>query len=256
MYEIYALKVGEREVDSPTIYYQTDFGKKAFMAYYLLCLKNKDHTILLDTGISQAEMATRGVKDVPSREELLSRINVRPEDVEAIILTHLHNDHFTAPEIYPNCIFYVQRREFQFWTEDVQRFHAIFAPPFLKGKPGVEIAALQKLNFEKRVRFLDGDTEVYPGIHTVWCGAHSPGSQFVIVQTARGKVLCSADFLDTYRNLEELIPIGVLTSLVEWLTNVQKIENMHLPKQSIVPGHDPQIMDMFPRVAENVVKIA
>lgn len=256
MYEIYALKVGEREVDSPTIYYQTDFGKKATMSYYFLCLKNKDHVILLDTGISQAEMAIRGVSSAPSREELLSRINVRPENVEAIILTHLHSDHFTGADIYPNCIFYVQRAEFRYWSEDVQRFHAIFAPPFLGGRPSVEIGALQKLNVEKRVRFLDGDTEVYPGISAVWCGAHSPGSQFVVVQTARGKVLCSSDFLDTYRNLEELIPVGVLTNLVEWLTNVQKIENMHLPKQSIIPGHDLQVMTMFPAVAKDVVKIA
>jgi glyoxylase-like metal-dependent hydrolase (beta-lactamase superfamily II) len=256
MYEIYALKVGEREVDSPTIYYQTDFGKKATMSYYFLCLKNKDHVILLDTGISQAEMAIRGVKGVPSREELLGRINVRPENVEAIILTHLHSDHFTGYEIYPKCIFYVQRVEFRYWSEDVQRFHAIFSPPFLNGKPGVEISALQKLNFEKRVRFLDGDTDVYPGIRAVWCGAHSPGSQLVIVQTSRGNVLCSSDFLDTYRNLEDLIPVGVLTSLPEWMTGVQKIENMRLPKQSIIPGHDPQVMTMFPKVAEGVVKIA
>lgn len=256
MYEIYALKVGEREVDSPSIYYQTDYGKKAGMSYYFLCLKNKDRVILLDTGISPAEMATRGVTGVPTREELLSRINIKPEDVEAIILTHLHTDHFTGSEIYPNCIFYVQRIEFRYWSEDVQRFHSIFAPPFLKGRPGVEIGALQKLNFEKRVRFLDGDTEVYPGIRTVWCGAHSPGSQFVVVQTARGNVLCSSDFLDTYRNLEELIPVGVLTSLPEWLTSVQKIENLRLPKESIIPGHDPQIMTMFPKVAEGVVKIA
>jgi hypothetical protein len=31
---------------------------------------------------------------------------------------------------------------------------------------------------------------------------------------------------------------------------------MHLPKESIIPGHDPQLMTMFPKVAEDVVKIA
>ncbi len=256
MYEIYALKVGERDTDSPMVLYQTDMGKKTTLFYYFLCLKNKDRVIMLDTGISQAEMAIRGVKDTPSREELLSRINVNPRDVEAIILTHLHSDHFTSPEIYPNCIFYVQRKEFAFWSEDVQRFPVIFSPPFLNGKPGVEIGALQKLNLQKRVRFLDGDTEVYPGISTIWCGAHSPGSQMVNVQTARGSVLCCADFLDVYRNFEELIPVGVLTSVVEWMTSVTKIENLHLPKESIIPGHDPTILKMFPEVARDVVRIA
>jgi glyoxylase-like metal-dependent hydrolase (beta-lactamase superfamily II) len=256
MYEIYALKVGERESDSPMVLYQTDAGKKTWMAYYFLCLKNKDRVILLDTGISQPEMAMRGGKDIPSREELLGRINVDAKNVEAIILSHLHNDHFTAPEIYPNCTFYIQRKEFEYWSGDVQRFSVIFSPPFLKGKPGVEIEAFQKLNLQKRVRFLDGDTEVYPGIRTLWCGAHSPGSQMISVQTARGTVLCCADFLNVYRNLYELVPVGVLTSVVEWITNVTKIENMHLPKESIIPGHDPEIFKLFPEVAKGVVRIA
>jgi glyoxylase-like metal-dependent hydrolase (beta-lactamase superfamily II) len=256
MYEIYALKIGERESDSPMVLYQTDPGKKIATSYYFLCLKNEDRVILLDTGISQAEIATRGIKDAPAREEMLDRINISPKNVEAIILTHLHNDHFTAPEIYPNSIFYIQRREFAYWSEDVQRFPIIFSPPFLKGKSGVEIETLQKLNFQKRVRFLDGDTEVYPGIHTIWCGAHSPGSQMVSVQTARGSVLCCGDFVHVYQNLEKLIPIGVFTSIVEWITNITKIENLHLPKESIIPGHDTQIFSMFPEVAKDVVRIA
>lgn len=256
MYELFALKIGDRETESPSVFYQTDYGKKTLISYYIFCVKNKDRTILLDTGISSAELAKRGVKGAPTREEMLGRINVHPDDVEAIILTHLHNDHFTAPEIYANCTFYVQRKEFEYWSEDVQRFHAVFAPSFLGGQPGVEIAALQELNFQGRVRFLDGDCEVYPGIRTIWCGAHTPGSQFVVVRTARGKVLCCADFLDTYRNLEESIPVGVLTNLVEWMTNVQKIENLRLPKTSIIPGHDPLLMTLFTRVAEGVIQIA
>lgn len=256
MYEIYALKVAEREVDSPMMFYQTDYGKKAILSYYFLCLKGNDHTILLDTGISPSELAVRGLTGVVTREELLSRIDVRPDDINAIILTHLNNDHFVEPEIYPNCIFYIQRKEFEFWTEDVQRFDAIFAPPFLRGHPVVHIEPLQKLNLQKRVRFLDGDIEVYPGVHSIWCGAHTPGSQLVTVQTARGIVLCCGDFIYTYRNLEDRIPIGVFTNLIEWLIGVGKIELMGLPKESIVPGHDPLVMTMFPTVAEDVVKIA
>ena len=255
MYEIYALRVADVKVDSPHMFYQTDFGKKTLITYFFFCFKGNGSTILLDTGISQEMLALRGITG-PTREELLSRIDVRPKDIDAIILTHLHDDHFTEPEIYPNCMFYLQRREFEYWSEDVQRFHNIAIHRFPKGESSVPLETLQKLNFDGRVRFLDGDTEVYPGIHAIWCGAHTPGSQFVTVQTGRGTVLCCADFVDTYRNLEEQIPVGILTSLVEWLKGIVKIEMMHLPKESIIPGHDPDLIRMFPKVAEDVIKIA
>jgi glyoxylase-like metal-dependent hydrolase (beta-lactamase superfamily II) len=255
MYEIYALKVAEVAVDSPHMFFQTDYGKKTTIYYYFFCLKGEGRTILLDTGIPPDEVAFRGITGT-SREELLSRIDVKPRDVEAIILTHLHGDHFGGPEIYPDCVFYVQRKEFEYWSEDVQRFHNIFIHKFPKGDSAVAVETLQKLNFQGRVRFLDGDMEVYPGIRTIWCGAHTPGSQMVTVQTARGTVLCGSDFLDYYRNLDEQIPVGILTSLVEWLQGVVKIEMMRLPREAIIPGHDPVLMTMFPRVAEGVIKIA
>lgn len=256
MYEIYALNIGEIEVESSTIFYQTDIGKKIAKAFYFLCLKSKHYTILVDTGISPDEAAIRGIESHSSREELLSRIYVRPSDVDAIILTHLHSDHFTEPEIYPNSIFYLQRKEFQFWNEEIQRFHNILYPPFSKDRPVADIESIQKLNSQKRVRFLDEDNEIYPGISSVWCGGHTPGSQMITVQTERGNVLCCSDFIDSYRNWDEQIPVGVLTSLVEWLKGIGKIEQMRLPGESIIPGHDPRLMRAFPEVAENVVRIA
>ena len=256
MYEIYALKIGEIEVDSSTIFYQTDIGKKITKAFYFLCLKNEHNTILIDTGISPDEVAIRGIESHSSREELLRRIDVNPSDVDVIILTHLHSDHFAESETYPSSVFYLQRKEFEFWNEEIQRFHDILYPPFSKGRPVADIKSIQKLNSQKRVRFLDGDNEIYPGISAVWCGGHTPGSQMITVQTERGKVLCCSDFIDSYRNYDEQIPVGVLTNLVEWLKGIGKIEMMRLPRESIIPGHDPQLMRTFSEVAENVVRIA
>jgi glyoxylase-like metal-dependent hydrolase (beta-lactamase superfamily II) len=255
MYEIYALKVGEKEVDSSHMFYGVGDGNKSVLCFYFICLKEKSKVILLDTGISLDEVIGMKLDGAASREELLGRIDVHPKDVEAIILTHLHFDHFSKPEFFPNCLFYVQRKEFQYWNEDVPRFRTVLYRP-QTDKPRVDLETLQKLNIQKRLRFLDGDTEVYPGIHTSLCGAHTPGSQFVVVQTSRGSVLCCSDFVYAYRNLEESIPIGTFTNLVEWITGIQKIENMHLPREFLIPGHDPKVMTIFPKVADGVVRIA
>ena len=256
MYEIFALKLGDKEVDSSTIFYQHDFGNKTLKSFYFFYLKSNEYSILLDTGISPEEMAVRGIKPHFSRQELLASIGAKPENIDAIILTHLHSDHFSGIEIYPEGIFYVQRLEFRFWSEDIRRFRSLLYPPFSKDRPVANIEALHYLNQQNRVRFLDGDGDIFPGVRGIWCGAHTPGSQMVLVQTHRGPVLCCSDFIDSYRNLEDQIPIGVLTCLPEWLEGIGKIEQMRLPRESIIPGHDPRLMKAFPVITEDVVKIS
>lgn len=256
MYEVFALRVTETKVDWSSVYYQEPPGKLVDKAFYFFCLKNKQHTFLLDTGISPSELKLRKLSALATREELLATIGVKPGDVEAIILTHIHPDHFTEAEIYSKAIFFLQRKEFQFWSGDIQRFHYLAYPPFTNGNPVADIQAVARYNFQQRVRFIDGDCDILPGIRGIWCGAHTPGSQCIEVQTIRGKILCCSDFIDNYRNLDEQIPVGVLTSLEEWIQGYGKIERMYFPRENIIPGHDPQIFKIFSKVSENVVKIA
>ena len=248
MYEIYALKVAEREVDSPVLLRHTDYGKKVLLVYYFWCLKGMNHTILVDTGISREECEKRGITGVPTREELLSRVGIRPDDIDTIIISHLHDDHFAHPEIYTQAIFYIQRKEVEFWSGEIQRFRAI--------TPMVDALPFHKLNMAGRVRFLDGDSEIYPGLSVLGLGGHTPGHQLVTVQTVRGNVLLCVDFADMYRNLEEKIPVGHISNLIEWLTGIARIERMALPKESVIPGHDFLVMTKFHKIAEGIVKIA
>lgn len=244
MYEIYALKVSEREVDSPILFSQTDYGKKSILVYYFWCLKGDGHTILVDTGISPDELRRRGITEGTDREELLTRIGVTAGDVDTIILSHLHSDHFADPLIYSKAIFYVQRKEVEFWSGEVK-----------DSTQTVDISTLQKLDRDGRVRFLDGDSEIYPGVSTQCWGAHTPGLQVITVQTARGTVLLCVDFFHMYRNWEDQIPASA-TNLAEWMSGIKKIEGMGLPKDSVIPGHDSLLLTKFTKVAENVVKLA
>lgn len=248
MYEIYAISVAEREVDSPVFLRHTDYGKKVLLVYYFWCLRGMNHTILVDTGISGEECEKRGLTGVPTREELLSRIGIRPAEIDTIILSHLHDDHFAHPEIYTQAIFYIQRKEVEFWSGEVQRFNCVASM--------VNILPFHELNMAGRVRFLDGDSEIYPGLSVLRFGGHTPGQQLVNVNTDRGDVLLCVDFAAMYRNLEEKIPIGHISNLVEWMKGIGRIERMALPKESVIPGHDSSVMTKFRKIAEGIVKIA
>jgi len=255
MYEIYALKISERMAESPTVFMHTDYGKKFLMTYYFWLLRTDGRTILVDTGISQDELECRRISG-PTREEMLARLDTKPEDIEIVVVSHLHADHFAEPEMYSNARFYIQRKEVEYWSCEIQGFECLSKPPFLHGKPSVDMSAFQKFNMTNPVIFLDGDCEVCPGLSVMLLGGHTPGHQIVKVETARGPMILCVDFADTYRNIEERIPIGNCSNLVEWMRGLIKIEQMGLPIESLIPGHDGRTMTLYPKVAEDIVKVA
>jgi glyoxylase-like metal-dependent hydrolase (beta-lactamase superfamily II) len=255
MYEVFTLKNGERESEASGIFLRMDYGKKFVTVYCFWLVKSKNRNILVDTGISQEELNARGIVG-PTQEEMLGRLKLKPADIDTVILSHIHGDHFANAEIYTKAVFYVQRKEVEFWTGEIQSFPALNKPPFLHGRTSADIETFQKLNAAGRIKFLDGDCELFPGISVILTGAHTPGHQIVKIETAKGPVLLCADFADAYRNVEERIPIGNFTNLMEWMSGLSRIERMNLPKELIVPGHDSLVMTRFPEVAKDIVKIA
>ena len=96
MYEIYALKVSERPDDATKVFYGGRPGETVPTVFYFWFLKGQGQKILVDTGISKEEMDARKISGL-TREELLSRIDVRPEEIDTVVLSHIHGDHFAQP---------------------------------------------------------------------------------------------------------------------------------------------------------------
>ena len=105
------------------------------------------------------------------------------------------------------------------------------------------------------VNLIDGDTEIYPGVSTIFVGGHSPGSQAALVDTADGTVCVVVDVMDYYRNFEERIPVGYITSMPELLKAQTRLERLAEAGVYLLPAHDPLVFERFPKVAENVVQV-
>jgi len=96
-YTIHPLVVGANETDQGVMTYLRDYGKRIWIPIYVFYVKGGDKTILVDTGLEQFVVPddlgkTYGF-DVLEFEDALGRVGLRPEDVDVIIHTHLHNDH-------------------------------------------------------------------------------------------------------------------------------------------------------------------
>ena len=114
-----------------------------------------------------------------------------------------------------------------------------------------EVAKLTNAN---RIRYLDGDEQIAPGIRVVLGGRHTPGSQVVVVTTSRGEAVICADAVDLYRNAEEGV-IGTYVDLLPALLAIDRISTLASSPELIIPGHDPLVMKNFPNPIEGVVEI-
>ena len=86
-------------------------------AWYLT--DGKEH-LLVDTGMCDTERANRWHHQAVQPEggridlQLMHRAGVRPEEIDAVLFTHLHWDHCSNMKLFTNARYYVQARELEF----------------------------------------------------------------------------------------------------------------------------------------------
>jgi glyoxylase-like metal-dependent hydrolase (beta-lactamase superfamily II) len=86
------------------------------MSFYFWLIHGEGRHVLIDSGISpdQVEFPHYGVDAHP--RDLLARLDVRPEDIGRVILTHFHFDHIGNVGLFSSAWFTVARAELDFWT--------------------------------------------------------------------------------------------------------------------------------------------
>ena len=117
-------------------------------------LRDGTHTMVLDTGFV-------GLRQ--NYNEVLGKYGVSPQDVDHVLLTHLHFDHACNVDRYPNAQFVVSRQE---WEYANSAGRDLF----------IEDAAVRVLRDSGRLRLVEDGEEVVPGITAMLTPGHTPGS--------------------------------------------------------------------------------
>jgi glyoxylase-like metal-dependent hydrolase (beta-lactamase superfamily II) len=129
--------------------------------------------------------------------------------------------------------------------------------PAFRGSANVNaLAGLVTLNYANRIRIVDGDQDVLPGVRVHRVGGHTAGLQIVTVKTAGGTVVLTSDASHFYRNVETRQPVQIITSLPEMLKAFETIHALAGSEKLIVAGHDPEVSERFKTVEPGIVKIA
>ncbi len=167
--------------------------------------RNGTRNILIDTGFMRegigAEMSERfGVPEWISPVRLLAELDVQPEDITDILLSHAHFDHAGSVHKFPNARIFIQKAELLSWHE------AMALPPQFGYLTDIinpdDLRNIFDASVQHRVTLLDGDkNNVLPGVHARFGPGHTVGQQFIVLECARGDIVVSGDCVYSATNI-------------------------------------------------------
>lgn len=243
-YEVFALEYGRMDRSSRDFYlfFPDPHEGPRPIAYYLWVIRNKNRTVVVDLGFDRRSGDARGRVMLREPMDALAAIGVKPDDVGTVIITHMHYDHAGHAPEFPNATFVLQEKEVAYCTGKYMGY-----PPLRRSFDVEHVTDVIRANFQSRVKFIDGDKEILPGISVHLIGGHSGGLQVVRVQTENGPLVIASDAAHFYDTLTEQNPFTVIVNLAEMVEGWDKIFELGAPPERVVPGHDPLVADLYPK---------
>jgi glyoxylase-like metal-dependent hydrolase (beta-lactamase superfamily II) len=241
-YELFALRYATREARRGDHFIGGDPHDGPMpMDYFIWVANGGGRTFVIDTGFSAEVSARRKRTFLRDPVEGLAALGIDANEVEDVILTHLHYDHVGNFDRFPKARFHLQERELSYATGRYMRY------PWLAHSFEVEdICGIVRLNYAQRVMFYDGDAALAPGITVHAVGGHSAGLQFVRVKTARGFVVLASDVTHFYENMASQRPFTTALHIGEMLEGFDRLLQQAPDESHIIPGHDPLVMKLYP----------
>jgi glyoxylase-like metal-dependent hydrolase (beta-lactamase superfamily II) len=179
--------------------------------------------------------------------EALEREGVPIEAIDAVAVSHLHNDHAGGVRHFAGRTpVHLQKAELEF---------------------GIERSVEAERNGYCRIDYddpridwylADGDVEVAPGVSTVLTPGHTPGHQSFVVRydeaAGGGGFVFAADAADLTENVAHELPIGGVIDCDPATTvdNIRKLKDLSAREGlRLVPGHDPVV---WPALTEELAQ--
>jgi glyoxylase-like metal-dependent hydrolase (beta-lactamase superfamily II) len=231
----------------------TDSVKINFMIWLIKGSNGKN--ILVDAGFLKdiPDAADFGVVKYMRPDSTLLKLGLKPGDITDIIFSHPHWDHIDGIGLFPNAHIWIQKEDFNYFV----------GTAWQKGQSNGgfnvrDVRALVNLNLAGRVTLVDGDDkELIPGVRVYTGSRHTFNSQYVLVQTGTNKVILASDNIWIYYSLEHMVPpsAGGTLDPAGYVKAMQRMKTIVSDVKYIIPGHDAQVFERFPQVADGVVEI-
>lgn len=148
--------------------------------------------VLVDTGAGNLFGPTLG-----KLQASLKAAGYQPEQVDAVVITHLHPDHLGGlvagdKLAFPNATVHMAKAEADFWTNAE---NAKKAPAEAQSMFQQATAMLTPVTTAGKLKPFEGDTELVPGIKAVNTPGHTPGHSVYSVESKGQKLVLWGDLM-------------------------------------------------------------
>jgi glyoxylase-like metal-dependent hydrolase (beta-lactamase superfamily II) len=201
-FRVTVLSDGTAPRDLPKIMSNPEKVRKEFAAsHQALPVEISINCFLIDTG-AQKILIDTGAGELfgaPSGQLVanLRAAGYAPEDIDAILLTHIHGDHsgglsIGGQRVFPNATVYVDQRDPAYWLSADVEAHAqanrkvTFTQSHQTVDPYVKAGKLHSF---------DGATELFPGVHSVPEYGHTPGLNGYMIESRGQRLLLWGDII-------------------------------------------------------------
>jgi hypothetical protein len=254
-YTVRSLGIGTFEEPGYAVFWQRNEPEWVTLRLQLILIEGGGIRALVNTALPDdlsalhaeypammwASEGTRGAI-VRTPEELqraaLAAAGVTPEDITHVILTPIVRYTTDTLADFPNAMIAMSRRG---WVH-FQTTHR--HPHDSRGAFARDTLVHLVTDWWDRVRLLEDEDEVAPGLRTWFSGVHHRSTMVVEADTAEGVVAISDSFF-VYENIEgeDWHPLGLNESFEEmFVTNARVLRTA----RHIVPLYDPRVFERYP----------
>ncbi|HCG99254.1 MAG: MBL fold metallo-hydrolase [Candidatus Aquicultor primus] len=237
-YKIHPIVVGSKVIDKGIMTYQYNYGTEFHIPVYVWYLEGGDKKILVDTALMgilpSKEREERIGGKIYTFEEGLAKWGLKPEDIDIVIHTHLHNDHCENDIKCTNAKFYIHKLEME----------QIHDPKPLDFR--YELDFIEAIENAGKIVVVEGDEmEIVDGVRVLHTPSHTPGSLTVLVDTKEGLAAITG-FCVINENFDpppavkamemEVLAPGVHVNVYEAYNQVIRVRDL---ADIILPLHEP-----------------
>lgn len=150
--------------------------------------------VLVDTGMGPGGDSSKGQGRLLAG---LAEEGIAPGDIDTVIISHAHPDHLCGniradgQLAFPGASFIFWKEEWEFWT--TSRAEEELPGKFKKNL--LSCARQQLPPLAERVRLMEREEEIVPGIKALAAPGHTPGLMVAAIASGGEQVFCVSDLL-------------------------------------------------------------